>query len=135
MCVNNDSDNYKFTWTGGNMTKLERAGSETNTFKYNTQVNDLTNLDINWFLSLSKGTTLIFAARGDAPILSSMGYCGKRSANYVAEQSIVYGCDTPHVYEYEYTFDAEQYPTQIKLYTYEKSERTLHYTAKISYNK
>lgn len=95
----------------------------------------MTNLDINWFLSLSKGTTLVFAARGDAPILSSMGYCGKRSANYVAEQSIVYGCDTPHVYEYEYTFDAEKYPTQIKLYTYEKSERTLHYTAKISYNK
>lgn len=131
----NDVDNYKFTWSDGNMTKFEWIDSETNTLKYNTQANNLTNLDINWFLSSSEGIAFIFAARGDAPFLSSMGYCGKRSANHITEQSVVYGSGTPNVYECEYTFDAESYPTQIKLYGYKDGVKTLSGTVKISYNK
>ncbi|MFR2062402.1 MAG: hypothetical protein ACLS37_11290 [Alistipes sp.] len=106
------SDNTYFTWRDGNMVSA-RQGSQTDTATYGVRANDKTNLDLNWLLYGTESFCTLLGNDDDGINFPLIGRMGNRSRGYLATTRLDLSQGGSEIRRYDYTFDADGYPTRI----------------------
>lgn len=116
---NSDEESTKVNsclWSNENFTKLTWANNGNEFAQYNTYLNNITNLDLNWLLkSHLEGFAFLDGSDGNY-FYAIQNKMGVRSKNYVSAIRSEYTWNSNPKYKFEYEFDNNQRPIKIKEY-------------------
>ena len=90
-----------------------RQGSQTDTATYGVRANDKTNLDLNWLLYGTESFCTLLGNDDDGINFPLIGRMGNRSRGYLATTRLDLSQGGSEIRRYDYTFDADGYPTRI----------------------